>query len=203
MAMLAMMPDDIAVMIYKEVFRSSLNIINKPKTQREYGFAYQRMGEPPVGYDLFIEVIIKYLNEYVIQEPSIFYDEDGDEIICMEYYVIGNDGEKILISRDQYDEDYDLYYRYVKDSLRSHKEISKEVVKLALRLSPANAAKLDTEDYTQFMDIINTGLARNNLRLRLSWFEVPDTLPIEYQAFLMGRQPKDWKEGELFIHSKH
>ena len=198
-----MMPDDIAVLIYKEVFRSSLNLISKPKTLREYGFVYQRMYEPTGGYDIYIDPIINYLNENVIQEQRIVYEDDGYvDMICMDYYVIGKDGKKVVISEDQYDEDYDKYYRYVDDSLSQHDEISKEVVKLALRLTPENAAKLDNEDYTQFMDIINDCVARNNLRLRLSCIDVPDDLPIEIHAFIMSSQPV-WDEGELFINSMH
>ena len=198
-----MMPDDIAVLIYKEVFRSSLNLINKPKTLREYGFLYQRMDEPPVGYDIYIDPIINYLNENVIQEQRTVYDDDNFvDMICMDYYVIGKDGKKVVISEDQYDEDYDKYYRYVKGSLSHHKEISKEFVKLDLRLSPQSADKLDNEDYTQFMNIINDCLARNNLRLRHTCIEVAETLPFHIQAFLMSRQPV-WDEGELFINRKH
>jgi hypothetical protein len=209
MAMLAMMPDDIAVMIYKEVFRSSLSLINKPKTQREYGFSYKRRthhpSKPTSPWNYHIDKVIEYLNENVIQEPTILYDEDGDEVICMDYYVISKDGEKIVISQDQYDEDYDEYYKYVKGcsamknskEIIGHNEISSDVIILALNLNPEDGAV----DYW-LVSHINQKIGRSNLRLRLSAINVPDDLPIHIQAFLMASQPK-WDEGTLYVDSKN
>lgn len=191
MTMLAMMPDDIAVLIYKEVFNDSLIRINKPKTQRDYGFSYQKVSNSPCRFDNEINKIVGYLNDNVIQNPRIIYDENGwVEQMYMDYY-IANDGEHVVISEDEYDEDYDKYYKYVKN-ITNHNEISKKVIELIFNLKEdAHKYKWcdNALEFGVFTAIINSRIVRSNLKLRLSQFDIPDDLPIEMQAFLLARQP--------------
>ena len=193
-----MMPDDIAVLIYKEVFRSSLNLINKPKTLREYGFVYQRrLITTPSVWDYYIDKVINYLNENVIQEQRVVYEDDGFvNEIWMDYYLIGKNGEKIVISEDQYDEDYDKYYKYMKNSLIFHDELTSDIIMLALNLNPEDGV---IDLCLKFH--IKAKIGRSNMTLRLMTFDVPDDLPIETQAWLMARQPKR-EEGRLWIDNK-
>ena len=191
MTMLAMMPDDIAILIYKQVFNDSLTIINKPKSQRVYGFSYNKISNSPCRFDNEIDKIIDYLNDNVIQNQRIIYDENAwIEQMYMDYY-IDNNGEKIVISEDEYDEDYDKYYKYVKD-ITNHNEISKKVIELIFNLKEdAHKYKWCDNDleFRIFISIINKKIVRSNLKLRLSQFDIPDDLPIETQAFLWARQP--------------
>lgn len=192
MTMLTMIPDDVALLIYKQIFNDSLLIINKPKSQRNYGFSYQKVSNNPCRFDNEIDEIIDYLNNNIIQNKRDIYDESGwiDQTF-MDYYIIDNDDEKILISEDQYDEDYDKYYRYVKD-FTNNNEISKKVIEVIFNLKE-NAHKYNWCDndleFRMFISIINKKIVRSNLKLRLSQIDIPDDLPIEAQALLWARQP--------------
>lgn len=179
MTMIAMMPDDVAILIYKQVFQNTLDAIAMPKTQRMYGFTYHAKNVDED--DEHIMQIVDYLNNNVVKEYRLALFEDGcTENEYMDYYIIDANGDRIIISEDIYDDDCDNYYTYARCP-DDYREISRKVLELAL-----NTKNFDF----YFIQYINARITRTNLNLRQESFIIPDHLPLDVQAMLYARLPK-------------
>jgi hypothetical protein len=103
MAMLMMMPDDIANLIYKQVFNGCVKEIKRGATYRKYGFKYELTKDAEAVIDnteimSILNTIINYLNENVIQKDTTitdFNDDDEEYEVCFRHYLLTDEPKSI------------------------------------------------------------------------------------------------------------
>ena len=109
-----MMPDDVANLIYKEIYNDSLNLIKKKMTtQREYDFCYKKTDidllTDAISHSKVLNAILKkiidWLNENVrCLEYEDYQEEDdvafGEPFDIRDYRVTGKDKRPVIIRED-------------------------------------------------------------------------------------------------------